>query len=192
MTETLTPVQSYALLDILTHYNTYSEIREFRRPGALDHYGPPFTAEKKKESTSPALQALLSRFVLDLPGIKDVPEAFWKVQIHELIESLEKANLSESYDKGVIGSRKTLSTAVSALIEYPVRGTFGGFAEVDDGNDEYDLHSAEDLSRGFRNFVDRCIYGTVLEDLVKKAAETDKLEEHGKLIKAVHEFVLVK
>lgn len=192
MAETLSSIQSYALLDILTHYNTYSEIRDFRRPGALDHYGPPFTAKNKQESTSPALQALLSRFVLDLPGLKDVPEEFWKVQVHQLIESLEKANLSESYDKGVVGSRKTLSTAVSALIEYPVRGTFGGFAEVDDSNDDYNLESAEDLSRGFRNFVDQCVYGSVLEDLVKKAAETDKLDEHGKLIKAVHEFVLVK
>lgn len=192
MSETLTATQSAALLDILTHYETYSEIRDFRRPGALDHYGPPFTAEPKKQSTSPALQSLLARFAFDLPGLKDVPEDFWKVQIHHMIEDLEKANLSESYDKGSVGSRKTLSTAVSALIEYPVRGTFGGFAEVDDPDEKYDLQSAEDISRGFRNFVDQCIYGSVLEDLVKKAAKTDKLEEHSNSIKAVHEFVLVK
>lgn len=192
MSETLTATQSAALLDILTHYETYAEIREFRKPGAFDHYGPPFTAEAKKQSTTPALQALLSRFALVVPGLKDVPEDFWKVQIHEIIEALEKANLSESYDKGSVGSRMTLSTAVSALIEYPVRGTFGGFAEVDDPDDKYDLQSAEDISRGFRNFVDQCVYGTVLEDLVKKAAETDKLEEHTNSIKAVHEFVLVK
>lgn len=192
MSESLSATQSAALLDILTHYETYSEIREFRKPGALNHYGPPFTAESKTNSTSPALQTLVSRFALDLPGLKDVPEDFWKVQIHEIIEALEKANLSESYDKGSVGSRKTLATAVSALIEYPVRGTFGGFAEVDDPDDKYDLSSADDLSRGFRNFVDQCVYGSVLEDLVKKAAETDKLEEHSNSIKAVHEFVLVK
>lgn len=192
MSESLSATQSAALLDILTHYETYSEIREFRKPGALNHYGPPFTAESKTNSTSPALQTLVSRFALDLPGLKDVPEDFWKVQIHEIIEALEKANLSESYDKGSVGSRKTLATAVSALIEYPVRGTFGGFAEVDDPDDKYDLNSADDLSRGFRNFVDQCVYGSVLEDLVKKAAETDKLEEHSNSIKAVHEFVLVK
>lgn len=192
MSESLSATQSAALLDILTHYETYSEIREFRKPGALNHYGPPFTAESKTNSTSPALQTLVSRFALDLPGLKDVPEDFWKVQIHEIIEALEKANLSESYDKGSVGSRKTLATAVSALIEYPVRGTFGGFAEVDDPDDKYDLNSADDLSRGFRNFVDQCVYGSVLEELVKKAAETDKLEEHSNSIKAVHEFVLVK
>lgn len=192
MSETLTATQSAALLDILTHFETYAEIREFRRPGALEQYGPPFTVVPKRQSTSPALQSLLDKFAFDLPGLKDVPQDFWKVQIKEIIESLEKANLSESYDKGSVGSRKTLSTAVSALIEYPVRGTFGGFAEVDDPDDKYDLNSAEDISRGFRNFVDQCIYGSILEDLVKKAAKTDKLEEHSNLIKAVHEFVLVK
>ncbi|KAK5950284.1 hypothetical protein OHC33_008753 [Knufia fluminis] len=191
MADTLTPAQSSALLDILTHYETYAEIREFRRSGVLDHYGPPFTKEAKTPSPTPALQALVSRFLLDIPGLRDVPEDFWTVQIHNIIEAMQEANLSESYDKGTVGSRRTLSTAVSSLIEYPVRGTFGGFAEIDDPNDNYDLQSADDLSRGFRNFVDQCIYGTVLDDLVKKAAETDKLEEHGKLIKAVHEFVLV-
>lgn len=189
---TLSAPQSAALLDILTHFDTYAEIRRFRLPGALSTYGPPFSDEKQEQSTSPALQALLSRFILVVPGLRDVPDSFWKVQIQTLIDDLVKANLSESYDKGSIGSRKTLSTAVSALIEYPVRGTFGGFAEIDDDSDRYDLESAEDLSRGFRNFVDQCIYGTVLEDLVKKVAETDKLDDHTNLIKAVHEFVLVK
>jgi len=192
MTDTLKPAQSAALLDILTHHETYAEIRQFRRPEALDHYGPPFTKEAKTQSTSPALQALVSKFLLGIPGLKDVPQEFWTVQIHDIIQDLEKSNLSESYDKGMVGIRKTLATAISSLIEYPVRGTFGGFPEIDDPNDEYDLQSADDLARGFRNFVDQCIYGTVLEDLVKKAAETDQLEEHGKLIKAVHEFVLVK
>lgn len=192
MTESLSATQSAALLDVLTHYETYSEIRDFRKPGILEHYGPPFTKERNKPSQSPALQALVAKFMLDLPGLKNVPEDFWKVQVRVLIEDLEKANLSESYDKGAVGSRKTLATAISALIEYPVRGTFGGFAEVEDPNEDYDLSSAEDLSRGFRNFVDQCIYGNVIEDLVKKAAETDKLEEHSKLVKAVHEFVLVK
>ncbi|KAK5078709.1 hypothetical protein LTR64_002877 [Lithohypha guttulata] len=191
MAETLSPVQASALLDILTHHDTYAEIRDFRKVGALETYGPPFTSESKRLSTAPALQALVSRFVLVVPGLKDVPSDFWKVQIRELIEDLEAANLSESYDKGTVGSRKTLSTAISALIEYPVRGTYGGFAEVDDDNDKYNLQSAEDLARGFRNFVDQCIYGSVLDDLVKKAGETDKLEEHTNMIKAVHEFVLV-
>jgi len=192
MAETISPSRSAALLDILSHHDTYQEIRDFRRLGSLDHYGPPFTAEHGVPSTSPALQSLVERFLLSLPGINNVPDNFWKVQCHDIIEKLEKANLSESYDKGSLGSRKTLATAISALIEYPVRGTYGGFVKVDDKNQQYDISDAEDLSRAFRNFMDQAIYGTVLEDLCQKAAETDKLSEHDSLIKAVHEFVLVK
>ena len=192
MSTSLSPTQSSALFDILTHYETYAEIRDFRHPGILKHYGPPFTAETQRPSTSPALQTLVTRFLLTLPGLNNLPEDFWKVQCQDIIENFELSNLSESYDKGVIGSRKTLATAVSALIEYPVRGTYGGFAEIDESNRDYDTTKADDLGRAFRDFMDQCIYASVLEDLVEKAAETDRLEDHNALVKAVHEFVLVK
>jgi hypothetical protein len=188
----LSPAQSAALFDLLSHHNVYSEIRDFRIPGSLKHYGPPFSAEKEKPSTSPALQGLVSKFLLNLPGLKDVPEEFWKVQLHDIIEGLEHANLSESYDKGVVGTRKTVATAISALIEYPVRGTSGGFSKVQDSDHKYELSKAEDLSKAFRNLMDASIYGTALDDLVEKTAETDKLADHEPLIQAAHEFVLVK
>lgn len=192
MTDTLTPAQSAALLDILSHYDTYAEIRDFRFPGSLNHYGPPFATHSGHPSTSPALQTLVTKYLLTLPGLRDLPPDWWKVQCHDIIEKFEQSNLSESYDKGSIGSRKTLATAISALIEYPVRGTFGGFAQVKDGNANYDVTKAGDLGRAFRDFMDGCIYGSVLEETVYKAAETDDLNEHSQLIRAVHEFVLVK
>lgn len=192
MTEALSPSQSAALFDILTHYETYSQIRGFRKPGSLAHYGPPFTTQPKQPSTSPALQALVSKFLLDLPGLDNLPEKWWAVQCREIIENLEKANLSESYDKGVIGSRKTLATAIAALIEYPVRGVYGGFPELKDREHNYDTTNADDLARAFRDFLNDAIYGDVLDKTVQRTAETDRLEDHGPLIKAVHEFVLVK
>ena len=192
MAEALSPAQTAALFDILTHYNTYAEIREFRRPGSLAWYGPPFTVRDKAPSTSPALQALVSKFLLNLPGLNNLPEKWWKVQCHEIIESLEKANLSESYDKGVIGSRKTLATAISALIEYPVRGAYSGFPEIKNHDQTYDITKAEELARAFRHFMNDAIYGNALDELVGKTAETDNLEDHPPLTKAVHEFVLVK
>lgn len=192
MGELLSPAQLAALFDILSHYNTYAEIRDFRLPGSLKHYGPPFAAEKEKPSNSPALQGLVSKFAITLPGLRDVPEEFWKVQLNEIIEGFEVANLSESYDKGVVGSRKTLATAISALIEYPVRGTTGGFPKAPDSNNEYDVTKAEDLARSFRNFMDEAIYGSALENLVEKTSETDKLADHEPLTQAVHEFILVK
>lgn len=190
--DVLSQTQAAALFDILTHVDVYSEIRDFRFPGALQHYGPPFTAEGKRPSTSPALQALLSKFALTLPGLRDVPDDFWKIQVHELIENFEDVNLSESYDKGNLGSRKTLATAISALIEYPVRGVYGGFAEVTNAHHDYDLHRAEDLGRAFRDFMNECIYGNIIDELVAKAAQTDDLEQHTSLVKAFHEFILIK
>ncbi|KAG9244614.1 hypothetical protein BJ878DRAFT_420983 [Calycina marina] len=187
----LTPKQTAALFDILSHHNTYGEIRDFRLPGALEQYGPPFTVYPKIPSTSPALQSLVSKFATTLPGVKDLPPEFWLVQVKQLMENLELANLSESYDLGVIGSRKTLATAVSALLEYPARGTAGGFSKVADTNREYDTSNPEDLIRAFRNFMDGVIYGTMLDRLVIKTAETDRLEEHEPLVQALHEFVLV-
>lgn len=192
MATPLSPGQSAALFDILSHFDTYSSIRDFRHPGSLKHYGPPFTTQDGQPSTAPALQTLVSRFLLTLPGLRDLPDNWWKVQCYDIIENFEKSNLSESYDKGAIGSRKTLASAISALIEYPVRGTFGGFAEVKDGKPEYNVDNADDIARAFRDFMSGCIYGSVLEETVARAAETDKLDEHTSLIKGVHEFVLVK
>ena len=190
--EVLSSSQTASLFDILTHYDTYAQIREFRQIGSLANYGPPFRAEKGARSNSPALQALVSRYLLNLPGLNNLPDKWWTVQCHEIIENLEKANLSESYDKGVIGSRKTLATAISALIEYPVRGTFAGFPELKDHDKNYDLTNAEDLRRSFRDFLNDCVYGDILDQMVAKTATTDNLEDHPQLTKAVHEFVLVK
>lgn len=192
MTATLTPTQSAALFDVLSHYDTYAEIRDFRYPGSLKHYGPPFQTDGSYPSTSPALQALVTRYLLTLPGLRDLPDNWWKVQCRDIIENLEKSNLSESYDKGAIGSRKTLASAISALVEYPVRGTFGGFAEVKSPDPNYDTTKAADLARAFRDFMDGCIYGSALEETVAKTSETDDLNKHSSLIKGVHEFVLVK
>ncbi|KAJ9613955.1 hypothetical protein H2200_002091 [Cladophialophora chaetospira] len=191
MTEVLSSSRTASLFDILTHYDTYAQIREFRKPGSLANYGPPFTAHKSTPSDAPALQALVSRYLLKLPGLNNLPEKWWNVQCQEIIENLEKANLSESYDKGVIGSRKTLATAISALIEYPVRGTFAGFPELKDHDGKYDLTKGEDLRRAFRDFLNDCVYGDVLDQMVEKTATTDNLEDHPQLTKAVHEFVLV-
>jgi hypothetical protein len=191
---TLDPNQNSALLDILSHAEVYSEIRNFRDRGTLAKYGPPFNHLNGEPSTSPALQALLSKFVLTLPGLRDVSNAFWQDRVHAIIEDFEKAELSESFDKGNLGIRKTLATAASALIEYPVRGVFGGLEKPvgRDGYHEYDMSNSEDLSKGFRDFVHQAVYGDVIDDLMAKAAETDKLSEHLPIVQAAHEFILVK
>jgi hypothetical protein len=190
----LTAEQSHALLDILSHYEVYQEIEDFKKPTALEDYGPPFTQKPGQPSSSPSLQALVERFLLRLPGLKDASPTFWLDQCAPIITDLEKAELSESYDKGLIGIRKTLATAVSALIEYPVRGIFAGFRvpEEHDENKKYDRTKAEDLQNAFSDLMHHCVYGDSIDMLFKKAAETDKLEDHGDLVRASHEYIIIK
>ena len=190
----LTGTQLHALLDILSHHEVYAEIEDFRFPGALLAYGPPFQASKESPSTSPALQTLVSQFLLNLPGLRDVSRDFWQEQVYTIIENFEKAELSESYDRGHIGIRKTLATAISALIEYPARGVFAGFDEPEAGATDrtYDTSSAKDLQQAFKDVMVQVVYGNVLDDVFAKAAETDKLSDHQPIIQAAHEYGLVK
>lgn len=186
--------QAHALFDVLTHNEVYAEIREFRFPGALDHYGPPFNAVHGAVSSSPALQTLLSKFVLQLPGLRDVDDSYWKDHVAALIGSFEDADLSESYDKGHIGIRRTVATAISALIEYLVRGVFGGFDEPtqEDLDRHYDVTKSEDLHMAFRDTMHQVVYGSLIDDLISKIEETDNLADHTPQIQATHEYILVK
>lgn len=188
----LTRAQQHALFDILTHHETYKEIEEFKYPGAIKAYGPPFQDELK-QSDAPILQTLLGKFVLRLPGLRDVSPAFWKSRIADLIEELSQAELSESYDKGLLGVRKTLATAISALIEYPARGSLAGVPRREqDVKTEYDLESPNDVMRSWHDALQQATYGEFVDEVFAKAAETDDLSKHPSLVRAMHEFVVVK
>lgn len=188
----LTAIQSAALLDILTHHETYAEIEDFKLPGAIKHYGPPFQDDKSKSST-PVLQTLVAKFVLKLPGLRDIKQDFWRKQVADLIEELSQAELSESYDKGILGVRKTLATAISALVEYPARGSLGGFPKRDfERSAEYDVANADDVMKAWQDSLQAIIYGDLIDELIKRASETDDLLQHDTLVQGMHEFVLVK
>jgi len=190
---TLSPPQAHALFDILSHHETYAEIERFKSPEATKGYGPPFE-NNGGASTSPVLQGLLSKFVLKLPGARDLSQDFWRKRIQVIIEQFGAAELSESYDKGAIGARKTLATAISTLLEYPARGYVGGYPKQADQNTDrkYDASKPEDVMQAWDDFVYQCIYGDMIDQLFKGAAETDRLEEHPALIRAAHEYILVK
>jgi hypothetical protein len=189
----LTPQQEHALFDILTHHETYHEIEDFKIPGAIKAYGPPFQDSINK-SDSPILQTLLSRFILKLPGLRDVSSDFWKTRIADLIDELAQAELSESYDKGLLGVRKTIATAISALIEYPARGTLGSVPEKQDRprDKDYDIKNPDDVMRSWHDALQEMVYGDLIDTLFAKAAETDDLSKHPSLVQAMHEFVVVK
>nr|OQO20159.1 hypothetical protein B0A51_10805 [Rachicladosporium sp. CCFEE 5018] len=187
----LTPEQTSTLFDILSHHETYREIEAFKQPGAIHAYGPPFQ-DNRSSTNSPVLQTLLAKFVLQLPGLRDVSPSFWKTQVADLIDELCEAELSESYDKGVLGIRKTLATAVSALIEYPARGSLGAFPEKHDRKRrEYNTKNSDDVLQAWQDCLQEIVYGDLIEELFSKAAETDDLEQHAGIVRGMHEFVVV-
>ena len=191
---TLSAAQSRALFDILTHCETYAEIEDFKQPGAISKYGPPFQTDLPSTgSGSPILQALLANFALTLPGLQNVSDEFWTVRVNALIEELSQAELSESYDKGILGVRKTLATAISALLEYPARGSFAGVPKAEkEPKKDYDVKNPNDVMRSWHDALQGMVYGNLVDELFAKAAETDDLTKHSGLVQAMHEFVVVK
>jgi hypothetical protein len=190
---TLSPAQVHALFDILTHYETYAEIQNFQWPQAIHEYGPPFKMAPDATPTSPLLQILLNKFVMKLPGLKSMSKDFWDVKIATIVEKLGAAELSQSYDKGTLGTRKTLATAVSAVLEYVARGTLGGYPKHDvDKEREYDLTKAEDILQGWDDFVQQIIYGDMIDELLEKVKQTDNLKDQPTVVQAAHEYINVK
>lgn len=190
----LTPQQAHALFDILTHAEVYNEIQAFKYPDAIHDYGHPFPIAEKKSSTSPILQSLLERLVLPLPGLCNVTEEFWQKRCQVLVEKLGAAELSESYDKGAIGSRRTLATASATIIEYPARGCLGGLLERKGAKreEEYDVADADDVIRAWEDFCQELVHGDMVDRLFDQTAKTGDLNEHSDLVKGAHEYILVK
>lgn len=189
----LTDSQASALFDILTHRETYAEIEAFKQPRAVHTYGPPFQSADT-HSTSPILQTLLTRFFIPLPGVKDFGSTFWSKQAEPLLAEVATANLSESFDKGDCGQRKTLSTAVSAILEYLARGKFGGLPRTshERSQDDYDLGNPEDIATGFHDLLQGLVYGQTLDELVDKIAETPDLTQHTMMVQAAHRYIIIK
>jgi hypothetical protein len=195
MSSQITPAQTHALFDVLIHHQLYAEIEAFKYPTTIDQYGYPFRKADGVQTTAPLLQNMLNKFVLRLPGVKNIVLEFWQDKIRALVSKLGEAELSESYDKGAIGSRKALATAISSLLEYVARGMLGGYP-VREGKvgerKEYDPSKPEDILAAWDDGMRELIYGDLLDELFKTVAVTGKLEEHASVVKAGHEFILLK
>ncbi len=191
----LSSTQVHALFDILTHHEAYAEIQALKTPQSIAKFGVPLQLENKPDSSSPLIQVLLKRFILVLPGLRDVPSEFWVQNIKGLATALDDATLSESYDKGSIGIRKTLSTAIASMIEYVSRGCLGGYprdpGHADSKDREYSISNPDDVIAAWDEFLQQIVYGGMLDKLFAKAAETDKLSDHEPLVQGAHEYALV-
>jgi len=190
----LTPAQTHALFDILIHHQLYSEITAFKYPTTINQYGYPFKKAEGSQSTSPLLQNMLNKFALTNPALKNLGEEFWQDKVGVLISKLAGAELSESYDKGAIGSRKALATAASSIAEYIARGMLGGYP-VTKGQDgqkqDYDTSKPEDVQRGFDDLMHGVIYDNLLDHMFERVKETGQLEDHLSVIQAGHEYMLL-
>jgi len=188
----LSSVQLYALFDILTHCEAYAEVRDLKYQSTIKNFGSPLQKSSDSKPSSPLLQILTKKFALVLPGLRDVSPAFWHQKIEELVSALAESDLSESYDKGSIGIRKTLATASAAMIEYCARGSLGGYpknkaARAHDYNDT----SPDNVYLAWDDFLHQIVCGNLFERLFAKAATTDQLTDHEPLVQATHEYVFV-
>ncbi|KAK0616771.1 PX-associated-domain-containing protein [Immersiella caudata] len=196
----LTSPQLHALFDILTHHETYAEVERFKDPATIAQYGYPFmrrgsegTASYATRSSAPLLADLLRSIVLPIPGVRDLPPEFWHTRFQGVLSKLSDAELSESYDKGVLGTRKTLATAASVVHEAVSRGMLGGVSQhpSKDLTKPYDRTRATELVRAWEDMVHELVCGNLVDELFTCAAERPSLEEHSPAVQAAADYVII-
>ena len=183
----------YALFDVLTHHEAYAEIEALKISSNIETFGDPLqTGIPASHTSSPLIQILLHKFILVLPGLRDVSPEFWSQRIPGLATALANANLSESCDKGSISIRRTLSTAIASMVECVSRGVLGGFSAGRSlPNRQYDTAKPEDVQAAWDQFLHQSITGDMLDRIFAKTSETDQLAEHESLVQAAHQYVLI-
>lgn len=198
----LSPEQTRALFDILTHYETYHEIASFKFPDTVSSYGYPFkhpspeADEVPTSSSAPILQLLLTRTVLPLPGVSQLPPEFWNARVQSILARLGEAELSESYDKGAMGTRKVLATGSSAIVEMLGRGMLGGVdrkeagADTESSSSRYDYAEADDLERAWENVVQGLVYGDLADQVFDHFVRSDDLETLSPMAEAAVRHII--
>ncbi|KAL8967082.1 MAG: hypothetical protein Q9183_003077 [Haloplaca sp. 2 TL-2023] len=188
----LSPQQAHALFDILTSHVTLSEIEDLKHSQTIATFGPPLETSPEAKTSSPLLRILLKSFILDLPGLRNVTTHFWTDSIRRLITALDDVNLSESYDKGSVGIRRTLSTAIASIVESVSRGCLGGYPKRPvKQSASYEKTNPDDVVKAWDDFLQRIIYGDLLDGMFVKASQTDKLADHEPVVQAAHQYALI-
>lgn len=200
----LTPAQLNALFDILNHNETYREVEGFKQAQAIRQYGYPFTTAETPQrndppiyalaSTSPVLQLLLTKCILTIPGMSDLPADFWPTHFQSLMVNLADANLSESYDKGTLGTRKTLATGASVIHEALTRGLLAGVAKgekVDLKAAKYDATQARELTQAYDDCIRELVHGDLLNELFDRLADTADIEGHSPAVAAAVDYAIL-
>ncbi|KAH8885402.1 hypothetical protein GQ53DRAFT_354439 [Thozetella sp. PMI_491] len=196
----LTATQLHALFDVLTHHQTYTEVERFKLPNTIAGYGYPFgTAVAGEEvshapvSSAPLLASLFRPVVLPIPGVRDLPLEFWNARFQGILATLGEADLSESYDKGTLGTRKTLATAASVVHESVSRGCLGGVPQggTRDLHGTYDSTQASEVVRAWDDVIHELVYGSLVDELFDYAAEKGSLEEHSPAVQLAVDYIII-
>lgn len=203
----LTPAQLRALFDILNHNETYREAESFKDSRAIREYGYPFAEAEKLQrnassnptyhprSSSPLLQLVLTRCILKVPGMSDLPPDFWPYNFQGIMANLAEANLSESYDKGTLGTRKTLATGASVIHEALTRGLLAGVPQSANTTPlkdrTYDVTQASELDRAWDECVQQLIHGGLADELFDHFMTTPDIEAHSPAVAAATEYSIL-
>jgi hypothetical protein len=143
---------------------------------------------------SPILQTIFKRVPLTIPGVREIPAEFWSDRLQGLIKRFAEADLSESYDKAAMGTRKTLATAFSVMMETLARGLLGGCPTSETGgrSEKYDLKKAEDLEKSFADTMHEFVYGGLFDEMTEYLAHSDDLDAHSPMMEAVIEYEIIQ
>ena len=196
-TKSLSHRELRSLFDILSHHTAYNEIEGLKYGDRIRSFGNPIQDDATiKQSSSPSIRLLMRLFILNLPGLRDVTDVkhdFWSQNVQEFMAALADTNLSESFDKGAVGIRRTLSTGVASLVESVLRGVLGGVSanRGAQSRENWDPSKPSDVEAAWESFLQQVIYGDLIDTLFKKTAETADLSKHSDLVRTAHRYVLI-
>lgn len=127
--------------------------------------------------------------------MSDLPPDFWPRKFQGIMTGLADADLSESYDKGTLGTRKTLAALASVVHEAVTRGLLGGVAKgqghVDLKKAEYDTTQASELDRAWDECVQELVHGDLADEIFDHFTKTEDFESHSPAVKAAVDYAIL-
>ncbi|TIB82059.1 hypothetical protein E3Q22_00401 [Wallemia mellicola] len=192
----LTNQQLKSLFDILTHLQSFNEFTSTKIPGRVSSSGYPFKPiENLEQPPSPALNYLFNQLALSLPGFNTISPELWQEGAQGLLERLAAQDLSDSFDKGLLGKRKILGQGIIVIAEFALRGVLGGLPKrkqstypKDARECHYDLENPIDVQNGWNDFLQGLVYKDYVRDVVNYVETTSNLEDLPLLYQAAHTF----
>lgn len=179
-----------ALLEVLTHHATFAEIQDMKYENLVENFGPPLTSFNESKPTAfPLFQGITEKFV---PRDALTEEAW--TSLAGLWQRLAAINLSDSYDKGIMGLRKSGATAASASVESIVRGALTGAPKRGLSSEKrtYDRKDAQHLEQAWDDAVEEMVYGDLLSRVVESIKTSPNIEDIPPVASAALDLLIIQ